>query len=107
MARTPTVPKARHATARSRILDALQVGVPFTLKELSGEVGLSERDLPSHLEHLQRSLKQRGRKLAIEPASCLDCGFVFRERTRFTKPGKCPACRGTHIEAPRVVLAQC
>ena len=106
MPRTPTVPKARSATARARILEALEVGVPVTLKELSGEVGLSERDLPAHLQHLQRSLKHQGKKLFIEPASCLDCGFVFRDRDRFTRPGKCPECRGTHLEAPRVGLAE-
>ncbi len=106
MPRTPTVPKARSATARARILETLEAGVAFTLKELSGEVGLSERDLPGHLEHLRRSLKHQGTKLIIEPASCMDCDFVFRDRGRFTRPGKCPKCRSTHLEAPRVGLEE-
>ncbi len=104
MRRDPPVPSERSTTARERILAILECGRSLTLKELSGEVSLSERDLPAHLEHLQRSLRREGRRLLLEPATCKRCGFVFRKRTRFTRPSRCPSCRGTHLDPPRVGL---
>jgi predicted Zn-ribbon and HTH transcriptional regulator len=38
--------------------------------------------------------------LITEPARCLDCGFVFKKRTRFTTPGRCPVCRSEAIAPP-------
>jgi hypothetical protein len=42
--------------------------------------------------------------LVIEPALCRHCGFVFEQRTRLAKPGKCPQCRRSGIEAPLYVI---
>jgi predicted Zn-ribbon and HTH transcriptional regulator len=97
-------PPERHATARERLLDALEPGRALTLLDLSRLAGLPERSIPEHLEHLRRSQKRRGTKLVVEPPACLDCGFAFRDRPRFTRPGRCPRCRSTHLEAPRVRL---
>jgi predicted Zn-ribbon and HTH transcriptional regulator len=30
----------------------------------------------------------------------LACGHVFEERKRFTRPGRCPCCKKSHIETP-------
>ncbi|MFY4729161.1 hypothetical protein [Nitrospira sp. BLG_2] len=32
---------------------------------------------------------------------CLDCEFMFRDRTRLTRPSRCPHCRSEGISAPR------
>ncbi len=95
-------PPERHATPRERLLAALDHGEALTLLELSQDASLPERAIPDHLEHLQRSLKRAGRRLQLEPPRCVDCGFGFRGRTRFTRPGRCPRCRSTHLEPPRV-----
>jgi transcriptional regulator len=87
------------ATVRQRIADALRGG-PATAKDLSREVGVSEREVAGHLEHLARSLRARGEKLAMTPPECLDCGFAFPGRERTTKPSHCPGCRSRRISLP-------
>ena len=74
---------------------------PATARDLSKLAGVAEHDVPSHLEHLERSLKHQGEKLVIEPAACMDCGFTFTRRHRFTRPSGCPDCRGRRITLPR------
>lgn len=71
-----------------------------TARELSSLVGLPEKDVVAHLEHLDRSLRAAGVRLVVEPARCLACGFTFRDRRRLSKPSACPRCRATHVSAP-------
>ncbi len=98
--RAPEIPVERATTVRESLWAELGLG-PATLKELSERVGASEKELQDHLAHLARSIGNRGVLLRSEPARCLGCGFVFRERTRYGRPGKCPACRSTRITPPR------
>jgi hypothetical protein len=99
MASTGGLPERRE-TVRARLRRVLSEGA-FTAHELSGRVGISEKDVASHLEHLARSLRGGGERLEIEPAKCLACGFVFQERTRLTTPSRCPRCRDAAIRPPR------
>lgn len=91
----------RGETVRQALAAALRRG-PATAKDLSAEVGVRERDVPDHLAHLARSLAGSGgtERLVVHPASCVACGFVFRDRGRLTRPGACPACRSTRIDPP-------
>ncbi|MFL5354782.1 transcriptional regulator [Archangium sp.] len=96
------VPQARAATVRGS-LEAELASAPetgLTARELSGLVGISEKDVAGHLEHLEKSLRAGGAALEVIPAECLACGFVFRDRRRLTRPGSCPECRSTRIEPP-------
>ena len=93
----------RHATVRSALRQVLREG-PLTARELSARVGISEKDVSGHLEHLARSLRHSGERLRVEPAQCLGCGFVFKARTRLSKPSKCPACRSERVDPPRFVI---
>ncbi len=104
MARKPSPPPERRATVRERLREALAGGRALTLLELSQEASIAERAIPDHLEHLRKSLRRQGQKLVVEPPRCQDCGFAFRDRRRFTRPGRCPSCRSTHLESPRVRL---
>ena len=90
----------RDETVRDAIRRVLADG-PRTLRELSADVGVSERDLPEHLEHVQRSLSASGDRLVVEPPTCRRCGFTFTPRPGLKRPGKCPSCRGTYIAPPR------
>jgi predicted Zn-ribbon and HTH transcriptional regulator len=96
----PTRLPERTETFRQAILRELQAG-PATAHELSALVGLREREVIPHLEHLERSLRRSDRRLRMTPAECLECGFVFRKRSRLSRPGACPICRSRRIEAPR------
>ncbi|NIQ97700.1 MAG: transcriptional regulator, partial [Desulfuromonadales bacterium] len=69
-------------------------------RDLSQSCHQSEKEIIAHLEHLRLSLRQQGKKLVIDPATCRKCGYAFDHRTRLAKPGKCPACRATSIEPP-------
>jgi predicted Zn-ribbon and HTH transcriptional regulator len=84
---------------RSALRRALRAG-PATARDLSAEVGLREKDVAENLVHLARSLAHGSERLVIEPASCIACGYVFRERARLARPGACPACRSTRIDPP-------
>ena len=79
-------------TIRQEIIDLLsrqEMGV----RQLSGQVGIQEKEVIEHLSHIARSLAVKGKKLTIRPAECLLCGYVFEKRQRFTRPGRCPCCK--------------
>jgi len=69
--------------------------------EISGEVGISEKEVYAHLAHIARSVASQDKKVAIIPAICLVCGYMFEDRKRFTRPGRCPQCKKSHIQRPR------
>jgi predicted Zn-ribbon and HTH transcriptional regulator len=95
-------PPDRSRTVRQALLDALESG-PWTALELSAAVGAPERDVLDHLKHLARSTHHR-RKLVVEPARCLACGFVFEQRSRLNRPSRCPACKGERLSSPRFLV---
>ncbi len=71
----------------------------FDLREISKRLRIKEREALDHLEHVARSV--RPKRFIMEPASCLDCGFVFKKRDRLSTPSKCPLCRSLSISPPR------
>ena len=93
------IPQERHETIRQKIMDILE-GNSFSARDISGEVGISMREVFEHLGHIQKSLNRGDYHLVIAPAECKKCGFVFKKRERLTKPGKCPVCRGESIQEP-------
>jgi aryl-alcohol dehydrogenase-like predicted oxidoreductase/predicted Zn-ribbon and HTH transcriptional regulator len=94
------VPGERNSTVRQAILEVLERGAA-TARDLSRLVGISEKEVAGHLEHLQRSLKKGDRTFVMEPAECAKCGFRFTERTRLTKPSSCPECRAERVHPPQ------
>jgi len=98
--KSPTVPSARVETARQALLDELRRG-KATARTLGMAVGLREKEVLSHLEHLARSLHAQGNRLHVDPATCLSCGYVFEDRHALGRPSRCPRCKGERIEAPR------
>jgi transcriptional regulator len=97
------VPRESARTIRDAIRAELREG-PMTALELSSAVGIPHKAVAEHLEHLRRSAGSAGERLDVEPASCPDCGFVFRERTRLTRPSRCPTCRSERIVPPRFAI---
>lgn len=97
--RKEPIPTERIHTIRQSIR-ALLAGPPLSAKEISGEVRISEKEVLTHLEHLERSLPHEGCVLVVTAAECAKCGFVFSKRERLKKPGRCPKCRGEQIHEP-------
>lgn len=101
----PKQPSEAQDTVRRAIMAALADG-PLSALDLSGRVGIPEKDVAGHLEHIRHSLHHSGRRLDVTPAECASCGFVFEKRGRLTRPGKCPVCKGGHIHAPLFSLPE-
>jgi transcriptional regulator len=95
----------RHTTVRAELKEILRAGA-FTSRDLSARVGISEKDVAGHLEHLARSVQQSGERLDVEHARCLACGFVFKDRTRLTKPSRCPRCKGERLAPARYRIVE-
>lgn len=72
----------------------------MTAHQLSAAVGVPERDVVGHLEHLDRSLRREGKRLGIEAARCDDCGFTFEDRKKLGRPSRCPKCRSERVRPP-------
>ncbi len=102
--RKTDAPPAMHETVRQEIIAALSEG-SFSARDLSALVSISEREVAGHLEHIQKTLAHSGRHLVIRPAECKKCGFVFAKRGKFTRPGKCPVCKGESIREPLFSIA--
>ena len=87
-------------TIRQKIIELLSTA-ELDARELSQELGVREKEVYDHLVHVARTVKAEKKKLIIHPSRCLQCGFVFEDRRRFTRPGRCPKCRQSYIQSPR------
>ena len=83
-------------TIRQQIIELLGTD-RFTARDLSQAVSITEKEVMAHLQHIERSVRYQGKKLVEAPHQCLSCGFVFDRRNRFSRPGRCPKCRNSHI----------
>lgn len=92
-------------TLRQRIRELLTSG-EATARDISSAVGITEKEVAAHLAHIGKSASVNGERLVVRPFACMQCGFVFSERKRFTKPGRCPECRGTRIEPPTFAIVR-
>ncbi len=101
----PPVPHEMHDTIRHGLVTALTEG-PLSAKELSGAIGIPEKEVYDHLEHIRKSIVSTGRHLVVTPAECRKCGFEFSKRERLKKPSKCPVCRGESIHDPLFAIEE-
>lgn len=90
-------------TLRQQIIDLLQEQ-ELTVREMSQELGIREKEVYDHLGHIGRSESRQGRQLVVHPWSCLGCGYVFIDRKRLTRPGRCPKCKNSHLAAARFLI---
>jgi predicted Zn-ribbon and HTH transcriptional regulator len=86
-------------TIRQQIISCLTDG-PMNAIEISQHVRIMEKEVYGHLSHIGRSVAAQGKRLVIHPSRCLNCGFIFEKRERFSRPGRCPQCRETRIKRP-------
>ncbi len=75
----------------TELLSAQEMSISGLARML--EVKFSE--IESALQHVEKSIKPK--KIKITPARCKECGFVFRERKKFTPPSRCPECKSEWI----------
>lgn len=85
-------------TIRQQMIDLLG-DYEMDARDLSQTLGIREKAVYDHLEHIARSLAIQGKRVLIKPYRCLSCGYVFEDRKRFKRPGRCPRCKAGHIES--------
>ena len=95
-AKQPPTPADRGETLRHEIVSLLKEESHAT-RELSERVGISEKDVLEHLEHIRFAQRSA---FVVTPAECMWCGFTFRKRERLKGPGRCPVCHSEHIAEP-------
>jgi hypothetical protein len=86
-------------TLRQQIA-ALLKQQPMTALDISQAVRIPEKEVYRHLEHIAKSAAGQGQELILTPCTCQACGFVFKQRQRLTRPGRCPRCRESRIDHP-------
>lgn len=86
-------------TIRKQIIELLD-NEEMSARDLSRILSIREKEVYTHLSHIARSVTAQKKKLMIIPAECLECGFVFEKRKRFTRPSRCPHCKSEHIQNP-------
>lgn len=86
-------------TTRQQIISLLSRN-EMDARTLSREVRIREKEVYEHLSHINRSLAAKGKTLSIRPSECLQCGYVFKDRKRFTRPGRCPRCKSSRLQNP-------
>jgi predicted Zn-ribbon and HTH transcriptional regulator len=72
----------------------------ISAREISAAVRIPEREVIGHLVHIRATTLKIGRHLPITPTVCKKCGFPFKKRERFFRPGKCPVCHNEHLAEP-------
>jgi len=85
-------------TERQQLAAALREA-PMTLREVAARFRWRLKEAAREVEHAARSSKPA--RLRVElPSSCMDCGYVFRDRRRLTTPSRCPKCRSEATTEP-------
>jgi len=88
-------------TPRRRIIELL-TGTLLSSHQLAQLLNMPERQVEDHLTHIVKTLsRDPARTFLLEPSECQDCTYAFRERTRLTRPSRCPRCRSEAITSPR------
>lgn len=83
-------------TIRQEIIRHLETD-RLTARDISQLVGVMEKDVYHHLAFIERTVRQQKKGLCFEPYYCLGCGFEFKNRKTFKKPGSCPGCKDGRI----------
>ena len=86
-------------TIRQDIIGLLESG-EFSTRDLANAMGIREKEVVDHLSHIARSVAAAGKRLHIDACRCRQCGFIFKERRRFSTPSRCPQCKSTYLEPP-------
>jgi predicted Zn-ribbon and HTH transcriptional regulator len=90
-------------TLRRQLLDLLS-REPRSVSSIAREMGLRRGDIEDDVQHAVRSAAAAGHRILVVPARCKDCGFAFGV-DRLTKPGRCPACKGSRLHEPQIQLS--
>lgn len=83
-------------TRRRQIIEILQQNKQ-SAQQLANYFQTELKSILEDLEYIDKSIKPK--KLKTEPAYCKSCNFIFKERSKISRPSKCPRCKSEWIEA--------
>ena len=75
-------------TLRRLLMQRLEAGA-CGVRELSQELHQSEKEIYQHLQYVGRTMRRQGGDLVVSPPLCQQCGYLFKDRTRTSPPGRC------------------
>ena len=76
---------------------------PRSVSSIARELGLCRGDVEDDLQHALRSARAAGHHVEVVPPRCKACDFVFTGN-RLVKPSRCPACKGTRLFEPMIMI---
>ena len=85
-------------TIRKEIIGYLE-NDRLTARDISKLVGIMEKDVYHHLAFIDKTVRQQKKRVCFDPYYCMSCGFRFKKRESFKKPGKCPGCKDGRISS--------
>lgn len=86
----------RKQTIRQAIIGHLENG-HLTVRDISQLVGIMEKDVYHHLAFIEKTVRHQKKRIRFDPYHCLNCGFQFKNRKTFKKPGRCPGCKDGRV----------
>jgi predicted Zn-ribbon and HTH transcriptional regulator len=93
-------------TPRQQVKELL-MAAPMSSLRLAKLVGITEREVEGHIGHIIKSLERdRSLRFVLEPSECRHCGFAFRDRSKITRPSRCPRCRSEDITEPQFSIEE-
>jgi len=84
-------------TRRQEIIRLLEAG-EWSLYQLANHFKTTAKEILLDFNHIPLTIHPR--KIRVRPAQCKVCGFVFKERSRFSRPTKCPCCKSESVSPP-------
>ncbi|MHA1930884.1 MAG: transcriptional regulator [Candidatus Thorarchaeota archaeon] len=95
-------------TRRERIEEMLsQTESPLSAQNLCDMLDIKSRSLVyEDIEHITKSIRNKGKELLMSPASCGKCNFVFKDRKKAKRPSRCPKCRSEWILSPGFLIRE-
>lgn len=92
-------------TRREQIVELLSKNEKMTLQELADFTKASVKTIAMDLDSVRKTIKYDNKRIEVNPASCIGCGYVFLGRGRVSDPHKCPECHSERINKQKFRIA--
>ena len=91
-------------TVRKEMIDVLQER-KMSLRELAVHFRSTPKEITDGLLHVAKSI-QPEMELRMEIPLCRTCGFLYKDRTKITRPSRCPKCKKEDITEPKFWIVE-
>jgi predicted Zn-ribbon and HTH transcriptional regulator len=86
-------------TIRKDMIELLQAK-KMTLRELCIRYRQTPKDMLNDILHVAKTI-QPEMELRMEIPVCRTCGYRYNDRSKITRPSRCPKCKKEDITEPR------